>query len=302
MPASSADIRLPLRIGARTLGHVRRRLVRIGIGLEEALAARPPALPPLAPGDDGYWLRGLPRACLAALPPGLLAFPRQRYARAYAPLDGDLDAYMAGFSGKSRATLRRKARRFAEADGGRIDARLYRTPDEMAAFHALARSVSRRTYQERLLAAGLPEGAGAVAEMRALAERDAARGFLLFLRERPVAYLYLPAAGDTLVYAHLGHDPDAAALSPGSVLQLEAMRMLIAEGRFRFLDFTEGEGRHKALFGRGAVDSLDLLLLRPRFANRLAGNGLAAFDGGVALARAGARRLGVERLARRLAR
>lgn len=298
----TAALPRPLRfqIGARTLFSVRRRLVRIGLSLDEALGGTRPALPPLAPDADGYLVTSLPAAREAELLAGcagLVGRVRQRYARRYAELGTDFDAYLAGFSAKSRSTLRRKLRRFAELSGGTIDLRGYRSPAEIEEFHALARDLSRKTYQERLLDAGLPEGEEALAAMRALAARDAVRAWLLFLEDKPVAYLYAPAEGSTLIYAHLGYDPAVASHSPGTVLQLEAMRELIAEGRFRRFDFTEGDGQHKRQFATGAVECVDLLLLKPSLSNRMLLAALGGFDAGIGIAKAAVRRLRLQRLA-----
>lgn len=286
MPAS--DVALPLRIGARTLFTFRRRLVRRRLSLEEALAGGVPALPALGEDEHGYLINALPEAAaggLAARHKGLRAFVRQRYRRSYARLDQDFDAYLAGFSAKSRSTCRRKLRKFAEAAGGAIDARCYRSEAEIGAFYEGARRVSARSYQERLLDYGLPQGADALAEMRALARRGQARGWLLYLEGRPVSYLWAPAEGGTLLYAYLGYDPDFADVSPGIVLQLEAMRELMAERAFRLFDFTEGDGQHKRLFATGAVDCIDLLLVRPSAANLIAVGALQAFDWAVSRAK-----------------
>lgn len=296
MPAS--ETALPLRIGARTLFTLRRRLVRRRLSLDEAMNGGLPALPALAAGEHGYLIAALPAdlaAPLIARVPGLKVFVRQRYRRSYARLDGDFEAYLGGFSAKSRSTCRRKLRKLAERSGGALDVRCYRSEAEIDEFHALARPLSARTYQERLLDSGLPDGAEAVAEMRRLACADRARGWLLFLDGAPIAYLWAPAEGLTLIYAHLGHDPDFADLSPGTVLQLEAMRQLMDEERFRLFDFTEGEGQHKRLFATGGIDCVDLLLVRPTFGNLLAGHGLTLFDAGVALAKRAARSLGLKR-------
>ncbi len=303
MPAS--EISLPLRIGARTLVTLRRRLVRRGLSLKEALDGGAPALPPLGQGEHGYLVTALPAAALAPLVArhaGLKPFVRQRYRRFHARLDLDFETYLAGFSAKSRSTCRRKLKKLAERSGGTLDLRCYRSEEEIALFHAEARILSARTYQERLLDAGLPDGPEALAEMRALARAGRARGWLLFLDGAPIAYLWAPAEGTTLIYAHLGHDPDFAEYSPGIVLQLEAMRQLMAEKAFRLFDFTEGEGQHKSLFATGGVDCLDLLLLRPTAGNLLAGFALNGFDRGVALAKKAATALGLKRALRRLRR
>lgn len=298
----AASVALPLRIGARTLFTLRRRLVRVSVALADAQRAAVPVLPPLE-GADGYLVTGLAAARFDALEAASLRpFVRQRYRRGFAALDIGFDAYLAGFSAKSRSTLNRKRRRFVEASGGALDISCYRTPDEAEEFHRLARTVSAKSYQERLLGAGLPDGEAAVAEMRALAAAGAMRGWLLCLGGRPVSYLYAPAEGETLIYALLGYDPEFADLSPGTVLQLEAMRQLMEERAFRLFDFTAGEGQHKSLFATGTVDCVDLLLLRPTLANLAVGHALAGFDASVGIAKRGVRRFGLETLARRLRR
>jgi CelD/BcsL family acetyltransferase involved in cellulose biosynthesis len=82
-----------------------------------------------------------------------------------------------------------------------------------------------------------------------------------------------------LVYAHLGYDPQFAELSPGTVLHVEAMRLLYAEERFRAFDFTEGDGAHKAQFGRASVACADVLILRPTLRNRAALAAMRGVDG-----------------------
>ena len=296
---------LPLRIGARTLWTLRRRLVRRGLTLAEALASRAPPLPPLAGEDDGYLVTALPASLageLARRHRRLRPFVRQRYARSYADLTLGFEAWLGTLSAKSRSTLKRKARRLAERSGGALDLRSYRSPEDMASFHRDARTLSARTYQERLLGAGLPDGPEALADMQKLARRDAARAWLLFVDGEPVSYLYAPADGETLIYAWLGYDPAFADFSPGSVLQLEAMRRLMAEGRFRLFDFTEGDGQHKRQFATAAVDCVDLLMVRPTLANLAVAGALNGFDGAVAFAKGALDRLGADRLRRRLRR
>lgn len=290
---------LPLRIGARTIFTLRRRLVRHRLSLAEALAGARPALRPLAAAEHGYLVSALPETLATRIGAGLRRFVRQSYKRYFARLDQSFEDYLGTFSAKSRSTCRRKLRRLAER-GGTV--RAYASEKEIEAFYREARAVSALTYQERLLDAGLPEGPEALAAMRALARAGQARGWLLFLDGKAVAYLYAPAEGATLVYAHLGYDPDHAELSPGTVLQLEAMRLLMEEGAFALFDFTEGEGQHKRLFSTGSIDCVDLLLVRPGFANLAIGYALTGFDRGVALAKKAVQTIGGGGLVRRFRR
>ncbi|WP_193369778.1 GNAT family N-acetyltransferase [Pelagibius marinus] len=176
-----------------------------------------------------------------------------RFRRRFIDLTTGFDNYMSKFSGKTRSTFRRKFRKFREASAGTIDWRVYRSAREMEEFHLTARQVSRRTYQEKLFDAGLPDDADFVAGMLARAESGQVRGFILFLGGEPISYLYLPIVDGRVIYGRLGFDPAYAVLSPGTILQLLALESLFAEQCHRIFDFTEGEGEHKRLFATQEV-------------------------------------------------
>ena len=226
----------------------------------------------------------LPRVTVT---PTHIRYVVQRYERCCVALDGSFERYLARFPGKSRAQLLKKVRRFAELSGGKADWREYRSPAEMDEFHRLAREVSLRTYQERLLGAGLPDTPDFIEEMRKLAQRDAVRGYLLFLSGQPVAYLYLPIEQGVVTYDYVGYDPSARHLSPGTVLQYHVLERLFSETGFRMFDFTEGEDQHKRLFSTHRVPCADIFYYRPGIRNRL----LVAFHAALADASSGVGRV-----------
>lgn len=279
-PASFAvDAPLRFQVGARTLASIPRRMVRVAWSLDDVLAARTRARPPL--GDaDGYLLTSMPEAMVGTLrTDGFVVHVRDRYVRHWTDLTTGHDAWHAGLSANARSALRRKTKRLAK--GKPLDVRGYRTPAELRDFHARARPLSALTYQKRLLDAGLPED---VAVLEALAAHDAVRAWLLFHDGVAIAYLCCTADGATLRYDHVGHDPAFAHVSPGTVLHAEAMRRLF-DDRFTHFDFTEGEGRHKRRFATGGAACADVFLLRPTLANRAALMALAGFDHTVAWAK-----------------
>ena len=215
---------VPIRfqIGARTLLSLPRQMVRLAWSLDDVLPCRLRALPPLG-SADGYLLTSVPESLLPFVGgDGLIAHPRQRYVRYHIDLTIGRAAWEAHLSANTRQALRRKAKRLAS--GGTLDVRGYRTPAEIAEFHALARPLSALTYQERLLDAGLPERADV---LTLAASGDAVRAWLLFHEGAPIAYLCCGADGDTLRYDHVGHDPKFGDLSPGTVLMREALRVAV---------------------------------------------------------------------------
>lgn len=278
--------------GSRRLLGVPRELNDWSFSLAQILTDAPPDAP--SPGRDGVRVLSAPTARLAEVVaeyPGYLAGGRQDYRRHYIDMRQSFADYMAQFSGKTRSTLRRKVKKLAEEVGGYTVSE-HRTPAEIEAFLAAALPLSAKTYQARLLGAGLPDGPDARRAMLAAAEADQMRAFLLHAGREAVAYLALPVAGETLVYAHLGYDPAFARLSPGTVLQMDALERLFAEQRYRWFDFTEGDGAHKELFGTGHAACSTLVLLEPTLANRTLLGARAGFDASVAQAKALAERSG----------
>ena len=290
--AAAQPVPIDFTIGARRLLAVPRQLTTWSFTLEQVLQSALPAAP--APGPDGLRVLSAPTGSLAAIAaryPGFVAGGRQDYRRHYIDMSTGFEAYLARFSGKTRSTLRRKARKLAEECGG-YTVTEHRSPDEIEAFLAAALPLSARTYQARLLDAGLPDSPAARRAMLEAAEDDRMRAFLLHAGGQPVAYLSLPVVGGTLVYAHLGYDPGWARLSVGTVLQMDALERLFDEGRYRWFDFTEGEGAHKAMFGTDCAACSSFVLLRPTIANRALLGARRAFDNGVAQAKALAERSG----------
>lgn len=302
--SAAATVPLKFQVGARTLFALPRRLVRVACNLADVRAGRAPALPPLPTDAHGYIVTSLPaeHAASVAAAAGLLAVRRQSYTRYHVDLSMPFETWFAGLSGNARSGLKRKAKKLAAANGGTLDVERFAGPEGLERFHAEARALSAKTYQERLMDAGLPDTPAFRREMLARGAADTVRAWLLRVGGVPVAYLYCPAVGDTLIYNRLGHDPAWAEHSPGAVLQVEALRDLMGERRFAWFDFTEGEGRHKRQFASGGAPCVDLLLLRPTLVNRAALAALTRFDALMAWGKRAADRPALAGMARRLRR
>lgn len=197
-----------------------------------------------------------------------IRYARQEYERCCVDFGGTFAEYLQTFSSKTRSTLVRKVRKFAEFSGGQTDWREYRSPEEVGEFHRLARDLSRKTYQEKLLDAGLPEGEDFERGMRTLAEQGAVRAYLLFHEARPIAYLYAPIVDGVVRYQFLGFDPAFRDHSPGTVLQYHVLERLFGEKGLRMFDFLEGEGQHKKLFATRTTRCVDVYYYRRGLKNR----------------------------------
>lgn len=290
----NAPTSIDFTVGSRRLAAVERNLATWSFSLEQALQHSTELTPPSA-GADGLRVLSAPLDALTSIRarfPNHLIGGHQDYRRHYIDMSGSYEDYLGRFSGKTRSTLRRKQRKLAKELGDAYAISEHRTPSEIEAFLDAALPLSAKTYQARLLDAGLPETQAARIRMLQAAEADQMRCYLLHSAEGPIAYLSLPIVGETLVYAHLGYDPDWAKHSPGTVLQMEALERLFAEQRFRYFDFTEGEGAHKAMFGTDSVECCSFVLLEPTMANRALLSARSGFDDLIALSKSLAEKSG----------
>lgn len=264
---------LKFQLGELTLFSVPLRLQIRAVRLaDEMQPVALPAVPPdsLADGSQGSLIRGLPVE--AELPVisrvgDYLCYVPSQYLHCYIDLEMSFESYQKTFSSKTRSTIARKVRKYAEHCGGSISWKTYKMPGEMREFFRLARAVSKKTYQERLLDAGIPESEEFIAQAESAAVEQRVRAYILFDGDRPVSYLYCPVQDGVLIYAYLGYDPEYVRMSVGTVLQWLAVEQLFDEGRFRYFDFTEGQSEHKRLFATHRRQCANVFLIKRTLRN-----------------------------------
>jgi hypothetical protein len=271
------QVQVPFKfqLSDRTLATVHLPMHARQIALSDNLAAVDCPEPPLDtpdPGCQGFVVRALPVSCdqpKFRRTSDYLCYTPHQYEHCYIDLTMSFEQYKGKFSSKTRSTIKRKLTRWTDHCRGQIQWRVYRTPADMPEFYRHARAVSAKTYQERLLDAGLPESESFLVALIEQAQRDAVRAYLLFDGEIPVSFLYCPVRDDTLIYSHLGFDPDYLRQSVGTVLQWLALESLFAEGKFRYFDFTEGQSEHKLLFSTHRVKTVNVFFVRNTAKNTL---------------------------------
>jgi len=239
------------------------------MGLQELLSEDPNRLQVPSPKDgDGVLFRSFPISLSAKrvrLQKSGIYYAFQTYRRYYTDLSIGYLKYLENFSAKSRATVRRKVRRFQEHCHGQVYFRRFSQIDEMKEFYDLARRVSQSSYQEKLLDAGLPNDESFYSKMMEDSLSGRVRAYLLLHAERPVAYLYCDSSDEVLLYSYLGYDPEYREWSVGTILQWLVMEDLLQRDRaFKYFDFTEGEGTHKEFFSTGSVYCANIFVLKPK--------------------------------------
>ena len=153
-------------------------------------------------------------------------------------------------------------------EGGGADGfREYCDAPAMREFYALSSAVSRKTYQQRLLDAGIPQGKSFPVELERRAAKGQVRGYVLLHKHVPVAYGLCYVHGDTLTLDKMGFDPDYAYTNAGTVLTYFIIQRLFAAQQFRIFDFGSGHYEYKALFATNSVRCADVIFMRPTLLN-----------------------------------
>lgn len=210
-----------------------------------------PPVDELLSGSQGFVVRGQPllgEVRVLSLVDDFFCYVPLQYQHCYIDLRQTFEDYQKKFSSKTRSTIHRKIKKYAEHCGGTIPWRSYKTASELRDFFKLAPVVSRLSYQQRLLDAGLPESNEFIQQAEQLADQGRVRAYMLFDGERPVSYLYCPVTEGVLSYSYVGYDPHYMDRSVGLVLQWLAVQALFEESCFLYFDFTEGQSEHKRLF------------------------------------------------------
>ncbi len=268
------QVPIKLQLGDKTLLASRLWLQVREVGLDDETPAVTEPAPPadvLQVNSQGFLIRSL--RVIGEQPilrrrDNYLCYVSSQHHRYYIDMRQSFAEYKSKFSSKTRSTLNRKLRKYAEYCGGDIAWKVYKSAGEMPEFFRLARVVSRITYQEKLLDAGLPDSEEFLREMEQLAQQGLIRGFILFYQDQPVSYLYCPISNEILIYAYLGYDPGYMSFSVGTILQWLALEHLFEERSFRFFDFTEGQSEHKKLFATHSIQCANVFFLRSNLRNK----------------------------------
>jgi hypothetical protein len=187
--------------------------------------------------------------------------------RFFIDLNGSFEVYLGKFRERSRHYMKRNVRRFARTCGGSVLWREFRDATDMAEFYSLASEVSRKTYQHRLLHAGIETSQFLRNELLHEEIKSHFRGYILFHQRTPIAYMFCRAQGVDLLFEKTGFDPSFAVHSPGFVLLWFALQRLFAEGEFRRFDFGEGEYPHKEHMATDSIDVAEIYCLPWSFRN-----------------------------------
>lgn len=242
-------------------GHLKKREVVFGLGIRNT-----------SPFSEFIQKSKRLRKYYQVFPVGLA------YQRRLLYLPENFEQYLKSMSHNTRKKTRRLLRNFESEPDLYPYFCIYTSPEQVVPFLELAQSISRRTYQKKLLGLGIDDNQ----DTRSLLEFAAAKGwlrsYLLFCNNKPIAFQLGYLYNGTYYAAQTGYDPDWAARSVGSIMQIYRIRDLISLGGVSKLDFLYGDNEKKRSLSNASHTEQNFYFVPRKFPLSLIAYGLRLFN------------------------
>jgi CelD/BcsL family acetyltransferase involved in cellulose biosynthesis len=227
----------------------------------------------LPPNADGVIVRGLPAHGFSE---GIHRYADAiQYVSKYqtshlVEIDGQFDAYLAAtLTTKSRQNITRAVRKFKAQNQDIPFLEVFTEAAEMPRFLAEAAEISSHTFQSKLLGVGLADTPGRQSHLQRTAAEGDARGYVLRLQGKAIAFAWCRQKNNNLIYDVIGYLPDQAHHSPGTVLLYLILEDLFNIRKYEALDFGSGQAHYKSMFSTREELLVDAFLFRRTYKNRL---------------------------------
>lgn len=177
-------------------------------------------------------------------------------------LQESYQAYVAGMSGKTRNTLRRRRDKLAAAVGKRLELVRVTAPDQVRGFLDAVDRIYPRTWQAATFGARPRNGAADIALLEGIAGGGWLRAYLLVGGGEPLAFVVGYQYDGVYHFDEPGYDARWSALAPGTVLNHLMIADLFRWTPPRVLDFGVGDNQYKRVFGNQESEVCSMHLAR----------------------------------------
>ncbi len=181
------------------------------------------------------------------------------YRHYYVDTHGSFDEYMTRFKGKTLNSLKRKIKKVKKSNEEIPFFKSYSSTSDVEEFLSIAKNISEKSYQEKLLGRELPTDDTFKQKLYEMAKNNEFKGYILFAEDTPIAYNLCPIYGQgVMLYDFTGFDPKYSRYSAGTVLQYKIIEACFEDSLINVYDLCTGEGKHKEFFATGHKNCCDV--------------------------------------------
>lgn len=161
-------------------------------------------------------------------------------------LPDSVAAFYEGIGYTTRKSIRHTVRKLEKETKGNLLFKSFSRVEDVSKFIDDAITISKKTYQYRLLRMGIRDRDTTISLFTRMAERGWWRGYILYCNEEPAAFGYGYRIGSTFYYWEAGYDPKWTKWSVGTVATVKLAELLITSAdRALRLDFLYGDHDYK---------------------------------------------------------
>ena len=201
-------------------------------------------------------------------------FSRQRMARRMVcwerTLPPTFDEFLGSLSKSTRSGLTRYMKKLDRDFAGRLEARRFRSPDELDDYFRDAELVAAKSYQ-RGLGAGVRDNPRQRQRAKVAAEHGWFRAHMLYLDGAPIAFCGGEGFRERFRYGIPAYDPEYSDYRVGNYVLMKLIEDLCEDPELTLLDFGFGDAEYKRRFGDRSWSEEDVLIYarrpRPAFIN-----------------------------------
>jgi len=150
-------------------------------------------------------------------------------------------------SSKTRATFRRKDKKLLKHFNDQLEVVALKTTNDVEHFIKMADSIGKKSYQYAINV-GVQDNDFWRSTLKAMANNNLFRGYLLMSSSIPIAYIQGPVFKDVFHLFATSFDPEYRNLSPGGFLLRKTIELLVKE-KVNSIHFGYGDTAYKRLFG-----------------------------------------------------
>ncbi|HKP37098.1 MAG TPA: GNAT family N-acetyltransferase [Pyrinomonadaceae bacterium] len=175
--------------------------------------------------------------------------------------------YLSRMSSKTRSTLKKKAKKLAEAAGGELELTRIDLANQVGPFLSEAVKVSRKSWQHEILGTRINDSDDDRVWGERLAAAGLMRSYLLKAGDRACAFVVGHQFNGVFHYVELGYDRELSEYSPGTVLLHLLIQDLCDHQPPATLNFGMGDADYKRRFGNVQTEDVSIVVLRKTLPN-----------------------------------
>jgi len=177
---------------------------------------------------------------------------------------------VASLSRKDRHNFRRQKNRLLEKFSGQVRIQCFRREDELEVLVRDVEEVAKKSYL-RIFGMGFFDKCETKEELRREARKGRLYGYVLYLTDKPSAFIIGQRYQGTFSGRSMGYDPEYSRYSPGSFLLMHCLEQCFLEdaaGKIVRVDFGPGNQRYKRIWFREDRQEATVNIFAPTFKAR----------------------------------